>query len=280
MNDTFLRLIREPVLQFLILGGGLFAAYAAFAPPEEAPREEITITAARIESLSANFERTWRRSPSDEELDGLLSDYIAEEVLYREALKLGLDQDDLVVRRRMRQKMELLLADALSAAPPGEAELRAYLDANKERYRQPDRITFQQVFLGPAESRGGGDWADLAERLNGEPDIDLASIGAPSLLPPGMEDASAAAISGVFGGGFAAELPSLKTGQWSGPVESSYGLHLVRIDKFVESSDPVFEDVRAEIARDMAYSREREARIELVERLKENYDISVEGAQQ
>jgi len=278
VNGILQRLIKEPVLQFFILGGGLFLAYAAFAPPAEAPRDAITVSAARVESLSENFERTWRRPPTAEELDGLLDDYIAEEVLYREALKLGLDQDDLMVRRRMRQKMELLLTDALSAAPPSEDELRAFFDANGDRYRRPAKFTFRQIFLGAGDGRTGGDWAALAKRINDDPDIDLASIGAPSLLPPGMDDAPAASIEGTFGPEFSAALSGLASREWSGPVKSSYGLHLVRIDRVTESANPAFEDVREEVARDVAYEREREAQAELVERLKQNYDITFEDA--
>jgi hypothetical protein len=278
VEGKLLRLIKEPVLQFLILGGGLFAAYAAFAPTENAPRNAITVTAPRIESLSDNFERTWRRPPTAEELQGLLEDYVAEEVLYREALLLGLDRDDLVVRRRMRQKVELLLTDALSAAPPGEAELRAHFAANRDRYREPARLTFRHIFLGAKESGKTGDWFALAEQLNGDPDFDLASAGAPSLLPPGMEMATALQIEGTFGPEFSAALAGLAPGQWHGPLESSYGWHLVRIDTAIGGKDLAFEDALGEVTRDVEYERERAARAELVERLKQKYDITIEDA--
>lgn len=277
MRTAVKRLLKEPVLQFLILGGGLFVVYTLFAPAEAPPRDEIRIGAPRIESLASNFERTWRRRPTRDELDGLIEDYIAEEVFYREALKLGLDRDDLVVRRRMRQKMELLLSDALSAAPPDEAELRAYFDAQKVRYRRADRLTFRQVFLGQKPANASATWASLAQQLNGHPDMDFTSVGVPGMLPPGMERTTATEIAGVFGEAFAKALAELAPGHWSGPVESAYGWHLVRTDAAFPSAEPVFGDVRVEVARDVAYEREREARAELVERLKANYAISIEG---
>ncbi len=279
MNQTIPRLAKEPVLQFLILGGAFFITYATFAPPEAPPREEIVITAARVESLTANFERAWRRPPTEQEREGLIEDYLTEELMYREALKIGLDRDDLVVRRRMRQKVELLLGDALAAALPGEEALRAHYEAEKKDYRTPDRLSFQQVFLGPLnDAERPTEWDDLVKRMNGDQQFDFASIGAPSLLPPAMNAASTRDIDRSFGADFSASLIDLPVGAWAGPVSSSYGRHLVRIETVSPGEIPSFEDVRETVSRDLQYQREREARDELIDRLKQSYDISIERA--
>ncbi len=276
MNSIFPRLLKEPVLQFLILGGGLFAAYAAFAPPEEPPRETIVVTAERVESLSANFERTWRRSPTGQELDGLIEDYLAEELMYREALKIGLDRDDLIVRRRMRQKMKLLLADALAQAAPDEDLLRAFYLAEKERYHAPALLTFQQIHL---KQNGDVNWPDLLNRINDDPLFDLAAFASPSLLPPAMDDATTQDIGRSFGGDFADAVVELPSGEWNGPVESSYGWHLVRVERATPGEARPFEEVREMVSRDFEYQRERETRAEVLKRLKENYDITIESPQ-
>lgn len=280
MKPTFERFLKEPVLQFLILGGGLFAAYAAFAPPEAAAPEAITVSAARVESLSENFKATWRRPPTEAELNGLIDDYVAEEVFYREALKLDLDEDDLVVRRRMRQKMEVLLENVLALAPPTEEDLRAHFEANMEAYRDPDRITFEQLFLGPAEAANEAPgWAALAQRLNEDPDVDIAAMSAPSALPPGMSDATEASVARAFGQSFAAETASSALNEWSGPIESAYGWHLVHLVAVTPGGDPVFDDMRRRVEQDLAYQRELEARAEFTTRLKAGYDVSVERAE-
>lgn len=274
-----MRLVREPVVQFLVLGGGLFAAYSALAPLEEPPREEIVVAAGRVESLAANFERAWHRRPTDEELDGLVQDYIAEEVLYREAVKLGLEQDDLVVRRRMRQKMELLLGDAVSAAAPDDDSLRQYYEANKEQYRQPTRFSFRQIFLGPGNGRPAPEaWAALAEELNGQAIVDIGSLNTASPLPVDMAQATKAEVSRLFGEDFSAALQELMPHRWSDPLRSAYGWHLVQVSEIRPSADGSLEEVRDKVERDFLYDRERGAQAELIEQLKKRYVITVEDS--
>eukprot|EP00873_Tetraselmis_striata_P011216 jgi/Tetstr1/431480/TSEL_002132.t1 len=132
--DFFRRVFKEPVVQFLCVGGVLFGAYVFFAEPEETPRETILISQARVQSLADFFQTLRNRAPTAEEMDGLIDDYVAEEVLYREAIKLGLDKDDLVVRRRMRQKLELMLVDMTRGVQPDEERLKDFFDANRDNY--------------------------------------------------------------------------------------------------------------------------------------------------
>jgi hypothetical protein len=119
---------------------GLYLTYSLFAPPPEGPREQIVVDQPVVRSLEAAFEAVWKRPPTASERQGLINDHIAEEVLYREAQKLGLDQDDVVIRRRMRQKMQFLLEGSLALAPPDEATLRAFYEAEWERYSEPARV--------------------------------------------------------------------------------------------------------------------------------------------
>ena len=142
------RFFKETLVQFLVLGAGLFLAYSLFAPQPEIPRERIVVDRPLARSLEDAFEAVWNRPPTASERRGLIEDHLAEEVLYREAQKLGLDQDDVVIRRRMRQKMHFLLQDSLALAPPDEVALRAFYEAEQDRYREPDRRSFQQLYLG------------------------------------------------------------------------------------------------------------------------------------
>ncbi len=273
------RLFKEPLVQFLLLGAGLFLAYSLFAPQPEVPREQIVVDQPVVRSLEAAFEAVWKRPPTASERRGLIDDYLAEEVLYREAQKLGLDQDDVVIRRRMRQKMQFLLQDSLALAPPDEAALRVFYEAEHERYKEPDRRSFQQLFLGARQgSEEAARWEALAVRLNGAGPSDLEQLAQPSLLPPRMVSARPAAIDRVFGAGFAKKIEGLESGRWSGPITSSYGWHLVRIDAVVPGGQPSFETVRAQVERDFAYQRQQESEAALIERLKQQYEIVIEEA--
>ncbi len=273
-----MRLLREPLLQFLLLGGGLFAAYELLGPPADRPRERITIDAPVVHSLEQSFEAVWKRPPTDVERRGLIEDHLAEEVLYREAQKLGLDQDDVVIRRRMRQKMEFLLQDSLAQVTPDEAALRAFFDAERDRYRDPDQISFRQIYLGDGRGdREPEQWATLLVRLNGDDPPDAEGLGQGSLLPTRMNSSAVQEIDRTFGEGFADQLRSHPVGRWAGPVRSSYGWHLVLVDGIEPASEPDFKRVRSAVERDYAYQREREAAVALVERLKRGYEIAIGG---
>ncbi len=271
------RVFKEPLVQFLALGGVVFAAYSLFAPVDEAPPERIVIDRSVIDSLEAAFEAVWKRPSTASERQGLIDDHIAEEVLYREAQKLGLDQDDVVIRRRMRQKMQFLLEDSLTLAPPDEAALRAFYEAEQERYREPDRHSFQQLFLGARqEPEEAARWEALAVRLNGAEPPELEQLAQPSLLPPQMDSARPAAIDRVFGAGFAKKIEELESGRWSGPVTSSYGWHLVWVETVDPGGQLSFATVRVQVERDLAYQRQQEAEAALIERLKQQYEIVIE----
>lgn len=225
------RLLREPFLHFVLLGVLVFAADAYLRlRSSEAGGGEILVTQGRIENLAALFTRTWRRPPSAEELRGLVDNYVLEEALFREGVALGVDQGDTVIRRRVRQKMDLFVDDLVDSAEIPEAELEAWLAAHPESYAQPARFTFRQVYLNP-DQRGSDVRADaerlLAELRSSEGDIEPAELGDPSLLEPTYTDYRADAVASSFGPVLAEHLAGAATQEWSGPVESPFGLHLI-----------------------------------------------------
>jgi len=143
------RMLKEPLLHFLLLGAGLFVAYGITQTPGNAGPNEIVITQGQIEHLVTGFTRTWQRPPTSEELAGLVRDRVREEVYYREAMAMGLDKDDTVIRRRLRQKMEFVSADIADQAVPSDAELDAYLNAHPDKFLTEPRFSFSQVYLDP-----------------------------------------------------------------------------------------------------------------------------------
>ena len=140
-------MLREPLTHFLVLGAALFLLYSHVGDATDEQPDHIMIDATQIQVLADQFQRTWMRPPTRDELQGLTEDFIKEEILYREALALGLDQNDLIIRRRMRQKMEFLTADLVEQQQVTDAELQTYLEANAERFTEPPRVSFQQVFF-------------------------------------------------------------------------------------------------------------------------------------
>jgi hypothetical protein len=260
-------------VHFLVGGALLFALFGEVAGPGADRSERIVVSQDQVAMLVQSFERTWMRPPGEAELRGLIDDFVTEEVLYREALALGLDRDDLIVRRRMRQKMEFL-NDGLSEREPDDAELRAYLEANAERFAVEPRFSFEQVFVS-AERPGSPDEraARLLARLaDGE---DPAGLADPTLLPRSLTQATPREVAAAFGASFAQALAEAPEGRWSGPVASSFGLHLVRVGAREPGRAPALEEVRGAVAREWAASERTQERERFYDELRARYEVEV-----
>ncbi len=274
------RWLREPLLHFLIIGTGLFLLYQVTRGGDESAPREIAISESRIEALAENFARTWMRPPTPQELRGLVDDYVKEEVFYREAIAMGLDRDDTVIRRRLRQKMEFVSEDAAAAAEPTDAQLQQFLTAHPEKFVEPARITFQQVFVN-AEKRGDAARRDaeqiLAALQAGRGPAVPAAAGDPTLLPAGLEDASPQEISASFGDEFGKQLEAAPIDQWSGPIASSFGLHLVRVSARSIGTLPKLADIRPVVVREWQAQQRSLAGDEFYASLRSKYEVSYEG---
>jgi len=280
MNSRIIfKFLRDPLLHFLILGAGLFLVYFVVNGRAGVPLERIVVDENQALRLAEQFQRTWMRPPTWQELEGLTEDFVREEILYREAQALGLDQNDLVIRRRLRQKMEFLSTDLIEQQAPTDAELQAFLDANKGRFRKPDRFSFQQVYLNPYRSAGDvkGAAARLLVRLNAEPDleVDPKLIGDATMLPATLNAATPREVANVFGRGFAEAIENAPTDRWSGPFESSYGLHLVRMTAREAGSLPALEEVRSIVEREWFAERRRATNDNFYQALRQRYDVEI-----
>ena len=272
---------REPLFHFLLAGVALFILFRVLNGGETGAPRDIVITEARVEALAENFARTWMRPPTPEELRGLVEDYIAEEVYYREAIAMGLDGDDTVIRRRLRQKMEFISEGIATAAEPTEEQLQAYLAQHAEKFLEPSRLTFQQIFLS-SEQRGEAVRRDaerlLAELTAGRVAPDGQSLGDSTLLPPAMESAAPAEIANVFGTEFVEQIDEAPVGQWSGPVQSGFGLHLVRVDERTPGATPTLAEIRPIVVREWEAEQKQQTNAAFLAELRAKYDVRVEGA--
>jgi hypothetical protein len=271
------KVLREPLIQFLLLGAGLFLLYGVVGGPAEERPDQIVVTEAKIGNLAELFTRTWRRPPTRAELDGLIEDHIQEEILYREALALGLERDDIVIRRRLRQKMEFISEDTAPQAEPTEDELRAFLAERPERFREPSRVSFAQVYLSP-DRRGKDAWGD-AERMLVALDAgesDPAASGDPFLLEQVYRNLAAHDVERLFGRAFATQVAELPVGRWSGPATSGYGLHLVLVGERIPARLPDLDEVRDAVANEWRAARREEANRAFYEGLRARYEVTVE----
>ncbi len=258
MKPLVLRLLREPLFHFLAVGGLMFAIFTAMNGASEPPPHVIVITPERIDQIAAGFESVWRRKPTEDELDALIEEDVREEVYYREAMALGLDRNDAIVRQRLRLKMEFLMDSTANAVDPVAGELEAYFAANKETYRLEPRLAFEQIYLG--ENSSPDTIARALSVLQSDPTVDPLTLGEHTLLPAELGLSSADVVFGVFGKGFFEQLAELPPGVWTGPVASTYGTHLVRIVDSLSTRTPRLEEVRKDVLRDWKTAKADEIR--------------------
>jgi len=273
------KLLREPFVHFLLLGALLFLADALIAKRDARAPGKIVVTQGQIENLAAVHERTWRRSPTPEEMKGLIDSHVREEVLYREGVALGLDRDDQLIRRRVRQKMDLLVEEAQSLGEPSEPDLQAYLDTHRTRFAIEPRLSFRQVYLDPRrEGRDlGREIPRLLAELKRAGDSDAAArAGDATQLEHQFEAAQMSDISRAFGTEFTSALATLSRGQWQGPVRSTYGIHFVLIRERIESQAPALAEVREAVRREWTRDRAVARSEEFYRRLLERYSVTIE----
>ena len=211
---------REPLVHFMIAGAALFA-FSGFFGGVDATDRRITLDEAQIGQLASRWQHTWRRPPNAAELDGMIREHVKDEIYFREAVRLGLDSDDPIIRRRLRTKMEFLATAEVENSTPTDTELKRYYSANKTRYAADPVFSFDQRYYGEDETKARA----AVEALNAGQSPPVLLIP----LPVAMEKASSADIGRALGDGFAANLRSLPIARWSGPVRSGYGWHAVRV---------------------------------------------------
>lgn len=274
------RLLREPLLHFLVGGAVLFGAYAWLNPQQPAAdgaSRKIRIGAGEVRWLTETWARQWRRQPTREELQGLVSDLLKEELLYREARELRLDENDTIVRRRLAQKLEFLLQDTARLGEPGEEELRRVYDDSPNDFLTEPRISFGQVYFSRERRRDAEKDAVAAlPKLARASLAEAARLGDRLLIEAEFRDADPQTVASAFGPGFARAVFAMPAGGWQGPVESGYGVHLVR----VTSADPArrrdFTEVRPQLLERWRESQQREAGTRLFQRLISKYEVLID----
>jgi peptidyl-prolyl cis-trans isomerase C len=272
------RLLREPLLHFLLAGLALFAGYRALNPDGggREPSNRIELSDDDVQQIALAWRAQWQRPPTADEMRGLLDDRIREEILYREALALGLDKGDTIVKRRLAQKMAFLAEDISSLRDPSTAELKAWYDKNPARFALPARVSFRHLYFSP-DRRGEGVRAAAAKALPslaGKPgNARTVGIADKFMAQDYYAERDPEQVAEVFGLKFAQELVRLNPGMWQGPVESGLGWHLVFVEAVAPGRTPAFEEVQAAVKAGWIEAQRAEMRTRAFDAMKARYEI-------
>jgi peptidyl-prolyl cis-trans isomerase C len=271
---NFRQLVREPLLHFLLIGVVLFLFYGHHAPGS-GDDHTIVITQQLVDDLAQQFQLSWNRPATGSELRKIVDSYIQDEVLYREGMAAGLGREDAVIKRRVRQKIEVMAEEDSERAVSTDADLQGYLKAHPEKFARPAIVTFDQLYFGAA---GPGTSAQIADAkaalLAGK---DAATLGHPTMLPRRVEGQDIERVGRDFGAAFADTLATLPVGQWSGPVASGLGEHLVRVQAWTAAVAPPLAEIRPEVQREWENEHRQSTLDASYKKMRAKYDVQMQA---
>jgi hypothetical protein len=272
------KFVREPLVHFVTVGAGLFAAWHYFGEPLSAQPDRIVITPGQVERIAQHWSKTHLRPPTAQELAGLVDQEIDEEILYREAVAMGLDRDDLVIRRRLAVKMEFVTDDLVGELQPTDDELQAFLREHPEKFNVDPLTTFSQIFVD--RTRRGEDANVRIDRilaqLDAKPNADWETLGDPLPLPNKLTAANSAEIVRLFGREFSKKLEKLPIGRWTGPVESGFGLHVVLVGERTGGRIPHLDKVRDEVTTEWRNAQRQRLTESIRQQRRAKYSVTIQ----
>lgn len=284
-QSAWLRFAKEPLLHFILAGAAIYLLYGVFGGTDSdqaiVAENTIVITKGELDWLGESWQKRWNRPPTNEEMVGLVKSHLRETVLYREAISMGLDKDDTIIRRRLAQKLEFLSQDLIRPEPPTDEALHAFFDKNIDRYRLPELITFTHVYLDPDKRED--QTLDDAEKLKAELIAndtipgEESELGDTFMLQSYYPERTEADISKLFGREFARSIMKLDPKRWHGPVLSGYGTHLVYLQSLQVFPNPIYDQVADRVREDLESERRQQLNDEYIESLLSRYDVVIEA---
>ncbi len=275
---NFRTLLREPLLHFLLIGAALFLFYN-LQNEGRIDNERIVISKSQINHLATLWKKKRQRSPTQVELENMIQQQIREEVMVREALAMGLDKNDSIIRRRLAQKIEFITSDLATLAEPTDTELANYLKTHSDEFTLPALIDFVQIYINPEKHE-----TNIQEYTNNlmnelsqtSANSDITTLGDSLMLDQQYEQATEHDISRLFGKEFANKLFTLPVGNWQGPIQSGYGAHLVHISNKTENQQLELNAVREEVFTEWQAQQRRDMDKVFYESLRQRYEIAIE----
>jgi len=266
---------KEPLFHFMLIGVFLFLLNSwEDKGAVDQNREQIVVSSAKIEQLAVIFHKTWQRPPTEAELISLIDDFVLEEVYYRQAVQMGIDRDDTIIRRRLRQKLEFLTDDVSALKTPSAADLYEYLSDHPELFRESAEYSFRQIYFNPdkhTDKPEGWYQQELDRTRKAETDV-----GDPTLIPSAYQNATSRQVAGSFGGEFVKQLNNLEIGKWQGPVRSGLGMHFVLLQKRTEGRLPDLEEIRHIVEREWRNTQRQKTRENMNQQLLDEYELIIE----
>jgi PPIC-type PPIASE domain len=271
-NLNIKALAREPLLHFLLIGLALFLLYGRVSPGDSDSRR-IVVSQSQVDDMVRQYQSTWTRSPSPSEIRGLIDTYIHDEIAYREGLSMGLDKDDAVIKRRIRQKYDLI-AEEDERSEPSDAELAAYLRAHQVEFVGPAIISFDQLYFDTATTTPEGVGAVKAALREG---ADPATLGQPSMLPRHVVNAEIDLVAREFGDNFRKRVGVAPVGIWVGPLPSAIGVHLVRVTRRTAPALLPLSQIRGAVEREWESDRRHRSSLDHFRKARDGYDVIIKA---
>ena len=273
-------ILKEPGLHFLVVGALLYFSYTSFDNYLNREKNVIVVNKGEIEMLEQSWQMRWNRPPTPEEKEGLIKQNIREKVLYKTAMEMGLDREDMVIQRLMVQKVEYLGANIIQAPQPNEAQLVTYFEEHKDQYELPEFVSMTHLFFDP-DKRGGTTLDDANKAMNSlnsknDPASNLSAFGDAFMLASYYPDKSEMEIRKLFGSGFTESVFALEPGIWHGPVLSGYGTHLVFVHNHEKNELPEYTDVRDKVRDDWMADKKAELEQQYIDGLMARYEVIID----
>ena len=266
------KLIREPFLLFFIIGALLYVLYVWASDFIEQKSSQIHVSQTQIAILEESFMKAWNRPPSGTEFKALIDNYVMEEIFFKEAVAMGLDKTDPAVKLRLRQILEMMMEDYATIYAT-ESQLRTYLSENTEKFRQDSRISFRHVYFPPEEKEKAIQFLkELRQGITTDREYTRRLIS----IPVRFDNEAEWEIKRLFGDQFTQELFGLETGDWQGPVASSYGWHLVKVSERIEGMVPDLNEIWDVVEREWSVEKKKEIKGEQYKLMRDQYKITVE----
>ena len=270
--------IKEPLLHFVLIGIVLFFVWSIWGGESETDSTRIVVDASQVNRIKDAWSAQWKRSPTPSELRNLIQEYIQEEMLYREAVAIGLDNEDTIVRRRLAQKMRFLIQDIADRQQPSEDALRGFFLDNQALFRQPARVSFTHIYFSQ-DRRAARALIDAKSALKGLRSSQkqrAPSLGDPFMLNYDYAQLTQIETGKLFGKQFAGHIFELQPGGWQGPVQSGYGIHLVRVVDVLPARVPEFSEVVDQVSEHYAAFQRQKTNDAAMKQLRERYEIIID----
>ena len=275
MNSKVKTFFREPIVLFILIGSAIYLLQALAFNTNPSGSKQIIVSSVQLKQLENGFSNTWMRPPTEIELEGLIANYIRNEVFYREALAMGLEENDQVIRNRLRQKLELLMDNMASVNVPSQQMLEAYLQENADDFKGDYQVSFIQVFVNPEEHSDPQSVAlNLLKQL--QEGARPEDLGDRTLMGYSFPDYSQTDVGRRFGSDFSRQVIQVEPGAWSDPIYSGMGLHLIRIDHFENGTLPELSEIQSSVEREWMAKKKSEFKAATYEKLLEGYDVQIQ----